>query len=205
MVTWAKVFGILAKMFQQGCQNCAPRVHSDPMKKRFCKKSEKVFFFVYWAAIFDIMVFFLGYCSQEKVYSRCPEDEFKKNWKLKIFLSLWYLRLKFLAPRTELRVEGEWGLSSFQCMRTVEPWGEVKNLVNLLHYMSFSVIESLIGSLFLSCGWKKRGKISKLHSIRPEKRFEERFFILCKEKLHSFIILNFRQKNSLFGDKLLAR
>ena len=105
------------------------------------------------------MVFFLGYCSQEKVYSRCPEDEFKKNWKLKIFLSLWYLRLKFLAPRTEFRLEGEGGLSSFQCMRTVEPWGEVKNLVNLLHYMSFSVIESLSGSLFLSFGWKKRQEL----------------------------------------------
>ena len=155
MVFLAKVFGNLAKIFQQCCQNSLACVRGEPMKKWFSEKNLDFAFLGFWATIFDIMVFFLGYCSQEKVYSRCPEDEFKKNWKLKIFLSLWYLRLKFLAPRTEFRVEGEGGLSSFQCMRTVEPWGEVKNLVNLLHYMSFSVIESLSGSLFLSFGWKK--------------------------------------------------
>ena len=31
-VSWAKVFGKLAKIFQQGCQNCFPRVLREPMK-----------------------------------------------------------------------------------------------------------------------------------------------------------------------------
>ena len=71
---------------------------------------------------------FFGYCSQEIVYSRCPEDEFKKNWKIKFFLSLSYLQLIFPALRLRTELRG-WGLSSFQCMRPVEPRGEEKNYI----------------------------------------------------------------------------
>ena len=44
--------------------------------------------------------------------------------------------------------------------------------------MSFPGIESLSGSLFLSCGWKRSGKMSKLHSIHPENGLRE---IFCKK------------------------
>ena len=43
--------------------------------------------------------------------------------------------------------------------------------------MSFSGLESFSGSLFLSCGWKRSGKMSKLHSIHPENGLREIFCI----------------------------
>ena len=143
-------------------------------EKKFSGKLMIFVFSVFWATIFDIM-FFLGHGSQEKLFSRCPEDEFKKQWKFKFFLSLSYLQLIFPALRTELRGR-ERGVASFQGIRPVEPWGEVKSFVKLLHYLSFSGIESLSGSLLLNLGCKKSCRVSELHSICPEKRFEERFF-----------------------------
>ena len=86
LVNWAKVFGNLAKIFQQCCQNYLKRVHSEPMKKKISEKSYRVFFFVcilinnFWHP-----GVFLGHCSQEKVISRCPEVWFKKNGNLTFF------------------------------------------------------------------------------------------------------------------------
>ena len=193
----------MAKIFQQCCQNCLACVRGEPLKKRFSEKSFKFCFFLYIEQQFLASCFFFGYCSQENVYSRSPEDEFKKNWKTKFFLSLSYLQLIFPALRLRTELRG-WGLSIFQCMRPVEPRGEEKKIckVNTL-FVVFGhwVIEwKFVFELWVE---KKIGKMSKLHSIRPEKRFEERF--LLKKKLQPLIILNFRQKNSLFCDKLLAR
>ena len=116
LVTWAKVFGNLAKIFWQACQNCLPRVQREPMRKSFSEKIYNFCLFCILSNSFYHRDVSLGYGSQENVISRCPEDELKK-WKFKFFLSLSYLQLKFPALRTELRGGG---LSSFQCMHPVE-------------------------------------------------------------------------------------
>ena len=58
LVTWANVFGNLAKIFWQACQNCLPRVHREPIKERFSEKICYFCVFVNWATIFDIVVLF---------------------------------------------------------------------------------------------------------------------------------------------------
>ena len=145
---------------------------------------------------------FLGHGCHEKVISRCPEDEFKKVWKIIFFLSLSYLQLIFPAPRTELRGEGEGGLSSSQWMLPVEPWGEIKNLVNLLHYLSFSVIESLCGSLFFNLGGKKVARSQKLIQYIRKNGLRRDFSL--KKSYNFWEFWKFGKKFQYVGDKLLG-
>ena len=193
MVTWAKVFGNLAKIFQQCCQNCLACVRGEPMKKRFSEKSFNFCLFCILSNNFWHHGVFFGYCSQENVYSRCPEDEFKENWKIKFFLSS-YLQLIFPALRLRTELRG-WGLSSFQCMRPVEPRGEEKNIfkVNTL-FVVFGhwVIECIF------CFWTLAGKkvsICQNCFQYVQKNGLRRGFLL--KKLQFFIILNFGPKISV--------
>ena len=133
-VKLARVFGNLAKIAKQSCQNCFSRVHNNFSKKVFRKKL---------------------------------------------------------------------ALSSFQYMRPVEPWGKVKN------FCKVNTLFVVFGHWFIE--WKfvfelwleKSGKMSKLHSIRPEKGLEERIFFY--KKLQFFIIWNFRQKISVCWRLIVGR
>ena len=74
--------------------------------KSFLKKVIKFVFFLKLSNKFWHLGAFLCHSSHEKVISMCSEDEFKKNWEYKFFLSLSYLQLIFPAPRLEIRGGG---------------------------------------------------------------------------------------------------
>ena len=137
----------------------------------------------------------------------------KKNWKFKFNPSLSLLQLVFPSLRTELRGGGGGGggrgggggglaLSNFQCVRRVEPWGEVKNFckVNTL-FVVFG--HWVIERKFIFEHWvEKSGKMSVLHSIRPEKRLEERLFV--KKSYNCLSCWTLGKNFQYVGDKLLA-
>ena len=114
------IFGNLSESFRWPGKNFWARFSKLPStcpqgnykKKVFLEIFVNFVFFVYWAKVFDIMVFFFGQSSQEDVISRCPEDEFKIVWKFKIFLFL-YLQLIIPALRTELGWGEEGGCQVF--------------------------------------------------------------------------------------------
>ena len=155
LVSWAKVFGKLAKIFQQGCQNCFPRVLREPMKKWNSEKSFRLCLFGLLSNNFWHDGVSLGYGSHENVISRCPKDEIKK-WKYNFFSLVVSLQLKFPALGTELRGWGEcWGCQVFNVCVLWNHEGKGKFFVQIIHYLSFSGIESLSGSLFSNIGWKR--------------------------------------------------
>ena len=84
LVTSAKVFGNLAKTFQQGCQNCLPRDHREPMKKWFSEKNLAFAFLGFWATIFDIMAFF-WVTVVKKMYFLGVQRTNEKNGNLNFF------------------------------------------------------------------------------------------------------------------------
>ena len=145
---------------------------------------------------------FLGHGSQEKLISRCPEDEFKKKLEIYFFSLIVVPSANIPGSSNRTSGGGEGGLSSSQWMLPVEPWGEIKNLVNLLHYLSFSFIESLSGSLFFNLGGKKVARSQKLIQYIQKNGLRRDFSL--KKSYNFWEFWKFGIKFQYVGDKLLA-
>ena len=119
-------FGNFGKSFRELGKNLSASLSKRPStcpqetyeKKFFWKKGIHFDFFVFWASIFDIIMFLLGHGRQEKVIFICPTDQFKRNGKL-IFVSR---RSTFSYDFWRFDQNFGGGLSRFKRMRPVEPW-----------------------------------------------------------------------------------
>ena len=156
-------------MFQQVCQNCLPRVHREPMKKSFLKKVIKIVFFVFWATIYNIIVFFGSGLSRKSDFQVSTGRTQKRIFLF--FLSLLYLQLNFWP------FDQNFG-AVCQVFNVCFLWNHERNWIFLGKVNTLLVvIGHWVEVCFWTLGGRNSGKMSKLRSIRPEKRFEERVFV----------------------------
>ena len=126
MVTWAKLSVTWQKSFSKVVKTAFHVSTGNLWKKKFPEKSYKICFFLKLSNKFWHLGAFLSHSSHEKVISMCSEDECKKNWEYKFFLSLSYLQLIFPAPRLEIRGGGGRGGRQFSMYASCGTMGACK-------------------------------------------------------------------------------